>query len=113
MEECQFCKSKLTTKTNLTFHQKNNKKCLDIQKYKSIEVKSELKECDFCNKKLLIIQNDIDKCLEEQDKLENEGISDSDMYEICNEKLTDGVNDIKNMKKDHTKFSKKLSKLLV
>jgi hypothetical protein len=83
---------------NLEQHMKGYKKDSDSWKYH--------------NKKLLMIKNDIDKCLEEQDKLENEGISDSDIYEICDEKLTDGVNDIKNMKKDHTKFSKKLSKLL-
>jgi hypothetical protein len=54
-EECEFCKNKLTTKGNLVFHQKNNKRCLEIQKSLSVEINSELKECEFCNKKFNVI----------------------------------------------------------
>jgi hypothetical protein len=50
-ETCQYCNSTLSTKSNLKFHQKNNKKCLEIQKSKSIYINSDLKECEFCNKK--------------------------------------------------------------
>jgi hypothetical protein len=64
------------------------------------------------NERLKTVVNDIDKCIQEQQVLENEGVYILDEDELWNEKLTDGVNDIKNMKKDHTKFSKKLSKLL-
>jgi hypothetical protein len=47
---CEYCNSTLSTRSNLLFHQKNNKKCLEIQKSKSIETKSDLKECEFCRK---------------------------------------------------------------
>ena len=53
MEECKFCKSFLKSKSNLTFHQKTNKKCLEIQKTLSIEVNCDLKDCEFCNKKFI------------------------------------------------------------
>ena len=50
-EICQYCNSSLSNKGNLIFHQKNNKKCLEIQTNKSIKINSDLKECEFCNKK--------------------------------------------------------------
>jgi hypothetical protein len=53
-EICQYCNSTLSTKGNLVVHQKNNKKCIEIQKSKSIEIKSDLKECEFCNKNISI-----------------------------------------------------------
>ena len=36
--KCQYCNSTLSTKSNLSFHQKNNKKCLEIQKTKLVKV---------------------------------------------------------------------------
>lgn len=53
-EICQYCNNTLSNKGNLVVHQKNNKKCIEIQKSKSIEIKSDLKECEFCNKKISI-----------------------------------------------------------
>lgn len=49
--ECKFCKKTLSSKSNLSYHQKTNKKCLSVQKKESddiIEVK--LTTCDFCDK---------------------------------------------------------------
>ena len=49
--DCQFCKKVLSTKGNLSYHQKNNKSCLLIQQKEStIEIKFELLNCKFCNK---------------------------------------------------------------
>ena len=50
-EICEYCNSSLSNKSNLIFHQKNNKKCLGIQNSQSVQINSELKECEFCNKK--------------------------------------------------------------
>ena len=66
----------------------------------------------YYNNKIKNIEKDIDKCVEEQEELENDIINDTDSVETCDEKLTDGVYDIKNMKKDCSKFSKQLSKLI-
>ena len=65
----------------------------------------------YQNDRLKMIENDIERCMEEQEDLENEVINDEEIVEVFDEKLTDGVHDIKNMKKDSSKFSKKLSKL--
>ena len=49
--DCQFCKKVLSTKGNLSYHQKNNKSCLLIQQKEStLEIKFELSNCKFCNK---------------------------------------------------------------
>ncbi len=48
--ECEFCKSELSNKYTLNFHKKNNKKCLEIQKKSSGDIKCSLKQCEFCNK---------------------------------------------------------------
>ena len=48
---CEFCNKALSTKSNLVYHQKNNKSCLSIQQNenaKGIEIK--LISCKFCNK---------------------------------------------------------------
>ena len=47
---CEYCNNSLSTKSNLKIHQKNNKKCLEIQKSKSIDINSNLKECEYCLK---------------------------------------------------------------
>ncbi len=67
----------------------------------------------YQNDRIKIIENDIKRCIKKQEELENEGIDEIDINDIYGDKLTDGVNDIKNMKKDSTKFSKKLSKLIL
>ena len=66
----------------------------------------------YHNDRLKNMENTIERCLQEQEDLENEVEYETDSVEMCDEKLTDGVHDIKNMKKDSTKFSRKLSKLL-
>jgi hypothetical protein len=79
------------------------------QHMKGYEIDSE--RWKYHNKKIKKIEDSIEKCIEEQEELENEGIIEFE-DEIFGDKLTDGVNDIKNMKKDSSKFSKRLSKLL-
>ena len=49
--ECNFCESKLENISNLNYHKKTNKKCLEIQKNISGTVTSGLLLCTFCNKK--------------------------------------------------------------
>jgi len=47
---CEYCKKVLSTKSNLNYHQKNNKSCLLIQQKESDnEIKIALNNCDFCN----------------------------------------------------------------
>jgi len=49
--ECEYCKKTLSTKSNLSYHQKNNKACLTIQqKENENEIEIELVNCEFCNK---------------------------------------------------------------
>jgi hypothetical protein len=43
--ECKFCNKKFSTMSNLNYHTKNNKKCLEIQK-----IQSDNTSCDFCKK---------------------------------------------------------------
>jgi hypothetical protein len=96
----------------LKTHIKNQYNELENLKEHLKGYKKDSENWKYHNQRLKMIENDIDNCVEEQDELENEGICVLDIDELWDEKLTDGVNDIKNMKKDHTKFSKKLSKLL-
>jgi len=51
---CEFCENLLSNKYTLSFHQKNNKKCLEIQKIKlKSNVNSSLQNCEFCNKNFI------------------------------------------------------------
>ena len=117
-----------TKKADELLEENNNKKDKQIKirylkklienKYNEIEeieehIKGYIKDSDnwkFYNNKMKAIEEDIDAYKEEQEELENEIIND--VEEICNDKLAEGVYDIKNMKKDSSKFSKKLSKLM-
>jgi hypothetical protein len=117
-----------TKKADELLEENNNKKDKQIKirylkklienKYSEIEeieqhIKGYIKGSDnwkFYNNKMKAIEKDIENYKEEQDELENEMINDAE--EICNDKLAEGVYDIKNMKKDSSKFSKKLSKLM-
>jgi hypothetical protein len=48
--DCEHCKKTLSTKSNLNYHQKNNKSCLAIQQQKNDnEIKISLIICNFCN----------------------------------------------------------------
>jgi len=48
--DCEYCKKILSTKSNLNYHQKNNKSCLLIQqKQNDNEILISLINCDFCN----------------------------------------------------------------
>ena len=47
--ECQYCKKKLSTKSNLNLHQKTTSSCLDIQKSLNITVVSLKVSCEYCN----------------------------------------------------------------
>ena len=47
--ECQYCKKKLSTKSNLNLHQKTTISCLDIQKSLNISVVSLKVACEYCN----------------------------------------------------------------
>ena len=47
---CEFCKKVLSSKSNLNYHQKNNKTCLLIQqKINENEIEIALVDCEFCN----------------------------------------------------------------
>ena len=49
--ECEFCKKTLSNKSNLTNHQKTNKKCLSAQEKEGRQLNEiKLNECVFCNK---------------------------------------------------------------
>jgi hypothetical protein len=48
--ECEFCKNILKTKNSLSYHIKNNKKCLEIQINLMKKVDSSLILCEFCSK---------------------------------------------------------------
>ena len=49
--ECEFCKKTLSNKSNLTNHQKTNKKCLSAQEKEGHQLNEiKLNECVFCNK---------------------------------------------------------------
>jgi len=48
--ECNFCNSILKTLSSFNYHQKYNKKCLDIQNTNSKNFKTSLVICTFCNK---------------------------------------------------------------
>lgn len=66
------------------------------------------------NNKIQIIEKNIEKDLEEKEELEYEGVycADSDDMNENDPKLIYGVDDIKLMKKDCSKFSKNLSKII-
>jgi len=47
---CEYCRKILSTKSNLNYHQKNNKSCLVIQQQKNDnEILISLATCDFCS----------------------------------------------------------------
>lgn len=50
--ECEFCKNTFSSKSNLNFHQRNNKACLLIQQNNNIieKIKIDLLPCEFCKK---------------------------------------------------------------
>ena len=48
--ECKFCKNQLSTISNLNYHIKNNKNCLEIQKNQNQNDNNNLVSCDFCKK---------------------------------------------------------------
>ena len=68
--KCQYCNSTLSTKGNLLFHQKNNKKCLEIQKNNSVEINCKLKNCEFCEKSFSsnIIKKHLLTCIIKKEK---------------------------------------------
>ena len=112
--ECLFCKKNLSSKYNLSYHQKTNKKCLSIQEVENnniIEVK--LSTCDFCNKSFtsqnLKVHLSICKIKIEHDnkkKLEEENEKKIVELKKENEKKID------ELKKDYEKKLKKQKKLL-
>jgi hypothetical protein len=48
--ECKFCNKQLSTISNLNYHIKNNKNCLEIQKNQNQYDNNNLVCCDFCDK---------------------------------------------------------------
>jgi len=49
--ECEFCKSNFSSKSNLNYHQRNSKTCLNLQQKSSDkDIKIDLISCNFCNK---------------------------------------------------------------
>jgi len=64
--ECEFCKSILKTVSSLNYHIKNNKKCLEIQSKTIDNVKSDLIECEFCNKTFANIKKHLNICKEKK-----------------------------------------------
>jgi len=87
---CEFCKRVLSTKSNLIYHQRNNKACLMIQQSENVkDLEIKLLNCEFCNKMfsganltkhlitckikpLLEKENEIEKLKQEVGKLKNE-----------------------------------------
>ena len=47
--ECQYCKKKLSTKSNLNLHQKTTGSCLAIQKSLNISIVSLKVACEYCH----------------------------------------------------------------
>jgi hypothetical protein len=45
--DCEFCKQKLSSLSNLNYHKKTNKKCLQVQNNNDV---SAFIPCEFCNK---------------------------------------------------------------
>lgn len=62
---CEFCKKILSSKSNLKYHQQNNKECLNIQqRVSNKEIEIALVDCEFCCKLFsqTNIKNHISKC---------------------------------------------------
>ena len=122
--ECEFCKSILSNKSNLTFHIANNKRCISIQKKCSDDVSSittNLKDCEFCNKSYnsTTMKKHLQVCkMKKQKEYDNE-ISDmtnkyegkiSDMVNEYEEKISDTVNEYEEKISDMTnKYEEKIS----
>jgi len=123
--ECLFCKKNLSSKYNLSYHQKTNKKCLSIQEVENnnvIEVK--LSTCDFCNKSFtsqnlkvhlsickLKIKHDNKKNLEKENEKKIEELKKENEKKI-NEIKKENEKKIDEIKKDYEKKLKKQKKLL-
>ena len=48
--KCQFYENSFKTASNLKYHQKSAKYCIDIQSKKSLLIDHSLKECIYCTK---------------------------------------------------------------
>lgn len=113
---CEFCKKVLSTKSNLIYHQKNNKACLSIQQNEDVkDMEINLLNCKFCNKffsgsnlskhlitckikPLLEKENEIEKLKNEMEKLKNEmQEKQNEMQGLINKNLalSDEVNVLK------------------
>ena len=48
--DCEYCKKTLSSKSNLKYHQKNNKSCLSIQRTENDDdIEISLVNCEFCD----------------------------------------------------------------
>ena len=108
---CEFCNSNLSTTYALLRHQKNNKKCLEIQ---NNENKNDL-VCEFCNKEFSSKQSknthiNMKSCKLQQDYLENEKnkIIDDQNNEIQN--LLSKIEDLQKQNEDLQKQNDNLQK---
>ena len=119
--DCEYCKKTLSTKSNLSYHQKNNKACLTIQqKENENEIEIELVNCEFCNKSfsesnlikhLKKCKIKIDKEIENFKKEKNLEIKKlKEQHEIETEKFKKEINqlnfEIVSLKAENNIFSK-------
>ena len=119
--DCEYCKKTLSTKSNLSYHQKNNKACLTIQqKENENEIEIELVNCEFCNKSfsesnlikhLKKCKIKIDKEIENFKKEKNFEIKKlKEQHELETEKLRKEINqlnfEIVSLKAENNIFSK-------
>ena len=119
--DCEYCKKTLSTKSNLSYHQKNNKACLTIQqKENENEIEIELVNCEFCNKSfsesnlikhLKKCKIKIDKEIENFKKEKNFEIKKlKEQHELETEKLKKEINqlnfEIVSLKAENNIFSK-------
>jgi hypothetical protein len=100
--ECKFCNNNFSTISNLNYHIKNNKKCLEIQQIQNDDMSS----CEFCKKnfsnKALKVhlrtckikkEKEIDDIIKEKDNLLKEK---DDIIEIIIKEKDDIIEELKN-----------------
>ena len=109
--DCDYCKKTLSTKSSLSYHQKNNKACLTIQqKENENDIEIELVNCEFCNKSFSesnLIKH-LKKCKIKIDR-ETENFKKEKNFEIKKLKEQHDL-EIKKLKEQHDLEIKKLKK---
>jgi hypothetical protein len=71
---CEFCNKEFKSISNLNYHKKTAKYCLDIQSKNNQEIKQDIHECNICKKQFnrnSILQSHLEKCKEKNDLKSN------------------------------------------